>query len=87
MWLACMCRLVEGMGSGRRKRQKTTKASTAVRSEDMEGTDYIEGLMDHAYGTAFDTKMTREEIMQRAGAVRHLPPCNPEATKAEDAYK
>lgn len=53
----------------------------------MDGTDYIQGLMDYAYNDAFETKMTREEIMQRAGAVRHLPPCYPEATKAEDAYK
>ena len=80
-------RLVEKMGSGRRKRQKTTKAEMAIRPEDMGGHDYIQGLFDFAYDDAVDTNMTRAEIMQRAGAVRHLPPVNPNATKWEDAYK
>lgn len=76
------------MGSGRRKRQKVVKESTAVKSEEMMGApEYIQSLIDFAYDDAIDTNMTREEIMQRAGAVRHLPPCHPTATKAADAYK
>lgn len=80
-------RLVEKMGSGRRKRQKTTKAETAIVAEDMDGTDYVQGLIDFAYDDAIDTNMTRAEIMQRANAVRHLPPVHPDATRWQDAYK
>lgn len=75
------------MGSGRRKRQKTTKQTTAVRSEDMDGPAYIASLIESACEDAVDDNMTRDEIMQRAQAVRHLPPCYPTATKAADAYK
>lgn len=80
-------RLVEQFGSTRRRRQLTAKENAVVRPDAVGGADALQEMLKSAADKAAESKMTKDDIMKQAQALRAIPPHHPEATKPHDAYR
>jgi hypothetical protein len=83
-------RLVDAFGSTRRKRQLQAREEGAVRSDRLlEGGAGVQAALArvNAAALAGDGAATREAVLARAAAARNVPPHDPTATRAHEAYR
>ena len=78
-------RLIEAFGSQRRKRQLANAQAGRVDGSQLGGGNAIINLIKSSK-SASATVGTKEEFIRRALADRNIPPHNPDATTADEAY-
>jgi len=84
--LALSKRLVGSFGSTRRRRQMDAREEGIVGADKLADTGVLTKLLAERAAEASAAGLTREAVLARAAAVRHLPPHHLEATNAESAY-
>ena len=78
-------RLIEAFGSQRRKRQLANAQAGRVDGSQLGGGNAIINLIRSSKSAATTTG-TKEDVIKQSLANRNIPPHNPDATTAEDAY-
>jgi hypothetical protein len=81
-------RLVDAFGSTRRKRQLQAREEGAVRSDRLlEGGAGVQAALARVNAAAAGEGATRDAVLARAAAHRNVPPHDPSATRAHEAYR
>ncbi|EFJ50486.1 hypothetical protein VOLCADRAFT_88884 [Volvox carteri f. nagariensis] len=79
-------KLVDEFGSTRRRRQMTAREAGVVVADKISGGDAVQELLGNVAARGQEGGMTKEEVFRKAFAQRTVPPHNPAATNAADAY-